>query len=99
MMAVLVTGCEAFGLTISEAKTEIMCQKTTDGGSVSFNVTTADQGGAIGSNPDLSVEVTPRLQRACAYFRRYNMDVYDRPRVPLRLKVRLVEAGGVETML
>ena len=28
MMVVIVTVCEAFGLTLSEAKTEIMCLRT-----------------------------------------------------------------------
>ena len=35
MTTVIVTGRSAFGLTVSEAKTEIMCVKTEDGGKVS----------------------------------------------------------------
>ena len=31
-MTVIVTACSAFGLTVSEAKTEIMCVQTEDGG-------------------------------------------------------------------
>ena len=32
MMTVIVTACSAFGLTVSEAKTETMCLQTKDGG-------------------------------------------------------------------
>ena len=32
MMTVIVTACAAFGLTVSEAKTEIMCLQTKGGG-------------------------------------------------------------------
>ena len=43
MMTVIVTACSAFGLTVSEAKTEIMCQQTKSGGKVSFTVNAAGQ--------------------------------------------------------
>ena len=35
MMTVIVTACSAFGRTVPEAKTEIMCLQTKDGGKVS----------------------------------------------------------------
>ena len=41
MMAVIVTACAAFGLMVSEAKTEIMCLHAKDGGNVAFTVTAA----------------------------------------------------------
>ena len=43
IMAVIVTACAAFGLTVSEAKTEIMCLQTKGGGHVPFTVTVAGQ--------------------------------------------------------
>ena len=43
MMTVIVTACAAFGLTVSEAKTKIMCLKPKDGGNVPFTVTAAGQ--------------------------------------------------------
>ena len=43
MMTVIVTACAAFGLTVSEAKTEIMYLQTKGGGHVPFTVTAADQ--------------------------------------------------------
>ena len=41
MMTVIVTACSAFGLTVSEAKTEIMCPQTKDGKVVSFAINAA----------------------------------------------------------
>ena len=41
MMTVIVTACTAFGLTMSEAKTEIMCLQTKGGGHVPFTVIAA----------------------------------------------------------
>ena len=111
MMTVIVTACAAFGLTVSEAKTEIMCLRTKGGGHVPFTVTGAGQvykqtvefvylGGAISADWDLrSVEVTRRIQRAWACFVRYKMEIYDRPSVRLRLKVRMLKAVVLETLL
>ena len=111
MMAVIVTACAAFGLTVSEAKTEIMCLQTKGGARVPFTVTAAGQvykqtvefvflGGAISADWDLRrVEVTRRIQRAWACFWRYKMEIYDRPSVRLRLKVRMPKAEVLETLL
>ena len=110
MMTVIVTACSSFGLTVSEAKTEIMCLETKGGGKVSFTINAAGQvykqaiefvylGGAITADRDLSIEITRRLQRAWACFQRYKMEIYDRPDVRLRLKVRLLKAEVVETLL
>ena len=42
-MMVIVTACAAFGLTVSEAKTEIMCLQTKGGRHVPFTVAEAGQ--------------------------------------------------------
>ena len=42
--------------------------------------------------------MTRRLQRAWACFQLYTVEIYDRPGVRLRLKVRLLKADMVETM-
>ena len=110
-MTVIVTACAAFRLTVSGAKTDIMCLKTKGGGHVRFTVYAAGQvykqtvefvylGGAISADWDLgSVEVTRRIKRAWACFGRYKMEIYDRPSVHLRLKVRTLKAGALETLL
>ena len=110
MMTVIVTACSAFGITVSEAKTEVMCLQTKGGGEASFTINAAGQvhkqtiefvylGGAITADRDLSIEITRRFQRVWACFQRYKMEVYDRPGVRLRLKVRLLKAEVVETLL
>ena len=99
MMTMIVTACSSFGLTVPEAKTEIMCLQAKGGGNVSLTIKAAGQvykrttefvylGGAITADRDLSIEITRRLQRAWACFQRYKMEIYDRPGVRLRSKVR-----------
>ena len=46
-----------------------------------------------------SVEVTRRVQRAWACFGRCKMEIYDRPSVRLRLKVRMLKVEVMETLL
>ena len=105
MITVIVTACSAFGLTVSEANTEIMCLETKGGGKVSLTINAAGQvykqtiefvylGGAITADRDLSIEIPRRVQRAWACFQRYKMEIYNRRGVRLRLKVRLLKAGG-----
>ena len=56
-------------------------------------------GGVITADRNLSIEITRRLQRAWACFQRYKMEIYDRPSARLRLKVRLLKAEVIETLL
>ena len=89
--------------TVSEAKTEIIRLQTKGGENVSFTINAAGQVykqtiefvyscGAITADRDLSIEITRRLQRAWACFQRYKMEIYDRPGVRSRLKVRFAES-------
>ena len=109
MMTVIVTACSAFGLSVSDAKIKIMSLQTKGGGKVSSTINAAGQvykqtkfvylGGAITADRDLSIEITLRLQRAWACFQRYKMEIYDRPGVRVRLKVRLLKAEVSEILL
>ena len=110
-MTVIVTACAAFGLTVSEANTKIMCLQTKGGGHMPFTVTAAGQvckqaiefvclGGAINADWDLrSVQLTRRIQRGWACFGWYKMVIYDRPSVRLRLKVRTLKAEVMVTII
>ena len=109
MLTVILIACSAFGLTISDAETDIKCLQTKCGGKVSFTINAAGQvykqtiefvylGGAISANRELSIEITRRLQRAWARFQRYKMEIYDRPGERLRLKVRLLKAEVIERL-
>ena len=85
-------------------------QDTKGGGKVSFTINAAGKvykqtiefvylGGAITADRKLSIEITRRLQRAWVCSQRYKMEIYDRPSVRLRLKVRLLRAEVIETLL
>ena len=110
MMTVIVTACSALGLTVPEVKTEILCLQTKGGGKVSLTINAASQvykqtmefvclDVAITADRDLSIGIMRRLQRAWAYFQRYKIEIYDRPGVRLRSKVRLLKAEVAETLL
>ena len=50
-------------------------------------------------NTDLSIEVARRIRNAWCSFRKYNLKLYDRPNAPLELKIRMLRAEILETML
>ena len=112
MMGVIVIVCAAFGLTVSEAKTEIMClrAKGMPESTATFSVEAAGQvynqtnefvylGGNVNHNADLSIEVDRRIRNAWCSFRKYTRELYDRPGAPLELKIRMLRAEVLETML
>ena len=113
MMGVIVVVRAAFGLTVSEAKTEIMClrAKGMPESTAKFSVEAAGQvynnqtnefvylGGNVNHNADLSIEVDRGIRKAWCSFRKYTLELYDRPSAPLELKIRMLRAEVLETML
>ena len=112
MMGVIVVVCAAFGLTVSEAKTEIVClrAKGVPESTATFSVEAAGQvynqtnefvylGGNVNHNADLSIEVDRCTRNAWCSFRKYTLELYDRPSAPLELKIRMIRAEVLETML
>ena len=112
MMAVIVVVCAAFGLTVSEAKTEIMCLRTKSmpESTAIFSVEAAGQvynqtnelvylGGNINHNAAQSIEVNRRKRNAWCSFRKFTFELYDRPRAPLELKIRMLRAEVLEKMM
>ena len=88
MMGVIVVVCTAFGLTVSEAKTEIMClrAKGMPESTATFSVEAAGQvynqtnellylGGNVNHNADLSIEVDRRIRNAWCSFRKYTFEL------------------------
>ena len=78
MMGGIVVVCAVFGLTVSEAKTKIMClrAKETPESTATFSVEAAGQvynqtnefvylGGNVNHNADLSIEVDRRIRNEC----------------------------------
>ena len=112
MMGVIVVVCVVFGLTVRKAKTEIMClrAKEVPESTAIFSVEATGQvynqtnevvylGGNVNYNADLSIEVDRRIRNAWCSFRKYVLELYDRPSVPLELKIRMLRAEVLETVL
>ena len=111
-MGVIVVVCAAFGLTVSEAKTEIMHSraKGMPESIVIFRVEVAGQvynqtnefvylGRNANHNADLSIEVGRRIRNAWCSFRKYTLELYDRPSASLELKIRMLRVEVLETVL
>ena len=112
MMGVIVVVCAAFGLTVSEVRTEIMClrAKGRPESTATFSVEAAGQvydqvnefvylGGNVNHNADLSIEVDRRTPNAWCSFRKYSLELYDRPSTSLELKIWMLRAKVLETTL
>ena len=112
MIEMIVVVGAAFGLAVSEAKTEIMCLrgKRAPESTATFSVEAAGQvynqtnefvylGGNVNQNADLSIEIDRRIRKAWCSFRKYTFELYDRPIAPLKLKIRMLRAEVLETML
>ena len=105
MMGMIVVVCAAFGFTVLEAKTKIMClrAKGMPESTATFSEEAAGQvynqtnefvylGGNVNHNTDLSIEVDRRIRNAWCSFRKYTLELYDRPSAPLELKIRMLRA-------
>ena len=111
-MGAIVVVCAAFGLTVSEAKSEIMCLPTKGmpESTATFSVEAAGQvynqtdefvylGGNVNHKADLSIEVNRRIRNAWCSFRKYTLELYDRPSPRLELKIWMLRPEVHETML
>ena len=56
-------------------------------------------GGNVNHIADLFIEVDRRIHNAWYSFQRYILELYDRPSAPLELKIRMLRAQVIETML
>ena len=86
----IVVVCAVFRLTVSEAKTEIMClpAKVMPESTATLSIEAAGQvynqtnefvylGGNVNHNADLSVEVDRRVRNAWCSFRKYSLELCD----------------------
>ena len=109
-MGVVVAVCAAFGLTVSEAKTAMMClrakwmPKSTTIFSVEAEGQVSNQTnefvylrGNVNLNVGLSIEIDRRVRNSWCSFPKYTLEVYDRPSAPLELKIRMLTAEVLET--
>ena len=109
-MTVIVTVCVSFGLTASEAKTETMCLATKGMDRVTSVSETVGQvckqtakfvylRATVCENGDLTVEINRRVLLANLRLRRYDLSLYEQSTAPLRLKVRMLKAKAMGTVL
>ena len=111
MVGGIVVVCAAFSLTVSEAKTEIVClrAKGMPESTVIFSVKAAGQvynqtnefvylGGNVNHNADPSIEVDRRIRNAWCSLWKYTLELHDRASAPLDLKIRMLRAEVLETM-
>ena len=56
-------------------------------------------GGNVNHNADLSIEINRRVRNAWYSFRKHTLELYDRPSASLELKIRMLRAEILETML
>ena len=110
VMPVIVTASSAFGFTVSQSKAETMCLRTKGGGRVSLTTNAAGQekiqiielvylDGAISGDREPNIETTRHFQRVWVCLQITEIEMYDRPGVRLKLKVWLLKAGFMETLL
>ena len=111
-MGVVVVVCAVFGLTVSEATTQIIClrAKGMPESTATFSEDAAGQvynqtnefsylGGNVNQNADLSIQVDRRIRNAWCSVRKYTLELYDRASAPLELKILMLRAEVLETML
>ena len=88
MMAVIVKVCGAFGLTVSEKKTETMQMPIPHGLVTPITINAAGQhyrqtasfiylGGAVNETPNLSAEIDRRIRAGWMSFNHYRRELYD----------------------
>ncbi|CAB1102930.1 unnamed protein product [Ectocarpus sp. CCAP 1310/34] len=110
MMSVIVRVAGLFGLMVSEPKTEIMCMLPKGIEERPFTVSAAGQtykqtdrfvylGRTISADGKADREITSRSCRAWKCYRRNSASMYDRRRADRQLKIRLLQAEVVETLL
>ncbi|CAB1098869.1 unnamed protein product [Ectocarpus sp. CCAP 1310/34] len=110
MMSVVVRMAGLFGLIVSEPKTDIMCMLPKGIEERPFTVSAAGQtykqtdrfvylGRTISADGKADREITSRSCRAWKCYRRNSASMYDRRRADRQLKIRLLQAEVVETLL
>ena len=101
-MGVIVVVCAAFGLTVSDAKTEITCLHT-KGMSESTAAYSVQGASQFYSQTNeflyLGGNVNRRTRSGWCSFRKCTLELYDRPSAPLEIKTRMRRAEALETTL
>ena len=91
---------EATAIFSVEAASQVYSTtKGTTKGTININGSYTSGGRSTTMNADLSIEANRRIRNAWCSFRKYTLDPHDRPSAPLELKVRMLRAEVLESML
>ena len=95
MIVVIMTVSAAFGLTVLGSKPETICLRTRgmSNATATFSVEAAGQvykqthdfvylGGNVNHHADLSIEIDRHIRNAWCSFRKYSLELCDRPSAP-----------------
>lgn len=107
MMTNIIAACAEFGLTISEVKKETACLRTNSMDRVIFVIEIAGQvyelppkyvylGASVCEGGDLTIGIDRRVLLAGLCLRRYGLPLCHQSTVPLRLKLRMLNAKLLE---
>ena len=100
------SACDAFGLTISVKKTEVMAQGTDSPPSISIGENTlvnvsqfTNLGSTISSNLSLDAEMNRRIGRAAGTMSKLKKRVWDNKMLTLKTKMSIYQACVLSTLL
>ena len=117
MMTIIVEVFGAFGLTVSEKKTETLLMWAPEkqpkkegspplplvieaaGKKYAHTAQFRYLGGLVNEDGELAQGISHRSRATWACIRRFSRDLFDRPRAPWRLKIRLLIAEAMEALL
>ena len=99
MMTVFVTVFKAEGLTVSEKKTETMLLRIPDQTSLASLLVIESAGQAYPRKRRPLARIERRIRLVWACLRRFGPELYDMAAAPLSLKVRMLKADVIETLL
>ena len=110
IMEVMIEVCQAFALTVSAEKTDIMCMSPPRKPRTMVRVKATRKiykqvepftylGSAVTKTPDMSVEIAWWTRAYWMRIRRYLCELYDQPKVVLSLKTRMIKAEAIEALL
>ena len=111
-MTVIVTVFEAAGLAVSEMKRETMFLRTPNlapwtsplvieaaGQRYRHTMQFLYQGGLVVASADIMLEITRRIRLAWACYNRVKRELYDMEDAPFTLKVHMLKAEVMETLV
>ena len=100
MMGVIVVACAAFGLTVSEVKTNFFSPEPPYSAyRQPARRTTKQTSSYTSGETAINHNADRRIHSTSCSFQKYTLELYDRRSAPLQLKIRMLEAEALEAVL